>query len=162
MCSCCDTIAISNTLYGYELIWCQLSTNRFVSQRASESALSYTHQVHNGLRIAANDRTLNLTMLHWSQIYSDLRLSSFAIYQTECILRHSGHVNPKCYSPKHRQCGRTKGWLVLLHPVNRTPIYWVVVNDLSLIWSCISRDAMVVWYWQHLISLGVNHKSMIE
>jgi hypothetical protein len=39
-----------------------------------------THRVHNGLMIAANDRTLNFTMLDWSQIYSILQLSCFAIY----------------------------------------------------------------------------------
>jgi len=112
MCSYCDTIAIGDTSYGYELIWSQLSTNRVVSPRASESALSYSHQVRNGLTIAANDRTLNLSMLHCSQIYSDLHMSRFAINRTECILRPSGHINPKSYSPNHRQCGQAKGWFV--------------------------------------------------
>jgi len=78
--SYCDTIAIGDISYCYELIRSQLSTNRFVSPRASESALSYTHRVRNGLMIAANDRTLHLTMLYWSQIYSILQLSCFAIY----------------------------------------------------------------------------------
>ena len=76
--SCCDTIAIGDTSYRYELIRSQLSTNRFVSPRASESALSYTHRVCIGLMIAANDWTLNLTTLYWSQIYSILQLSSSA------------------------------------------------------------------------------------
>jgi len=80
MSSYCDTIAIGDTSYKYELIRSQLSTNRFVSQRASESALSYTHWVRNGLMIAANNTTLNLTMLYWSQLYSTLLLSCFAIY----------------------------------------------------------------------------------
>jgi len=112
MCSYCDTIAIGDNSNGYELIWCQLSKNRFVSPRASESALWYTHRVHNGLTIAANDRTLNLTIHYWSQIYSDLQQSSFAIYQTESILRHLGRMNRKSYSPKHRECGQTKGWFI--------------------------------------------------
>jgi hypothetical protein len=47
-------------LSHYEHIGSQLSTNRFVSPRASESALSYTHRVRNGLMIAANARTLRL------------------------------------------------------------------------------------------------------
>jgi len=96
--SYCDTIAIGDISYRYELIWSQLSTNRFVSPKASESALSYTHRVRNGLMIAANDRTLNLTTLYWSQIYSILQLSCFAIYWMECILHHSGHMNPKSHS----------------------------------------------------------------
>jgi hypothetical protein len=64
MSSYCDTIAIGDISSHYELIGSQLSTNRFVSPGASESALSYTHRVRNGLIIAANDRTLNLTTLH--------------------------------------------------------------------------------------------------
>jgi len=112
MCSYCDTIAIGDSSYGYKSIWNQLSTNRFVSPRASESALSYTHRVHNGLTTTVNHRTLNLTTLHLSLICSDLQLISYAIYQTECILHHSENMNPKTYSPKHRQCGRTKGGLV--------------------------------------------------
>jgi len=162
MCSYCDTIAIGNTLYGYKLIWSQLSTNRFVSPRASESALSYTHRVRNGLIITANNRTLTLNTLHGSEIYSELQLSSFAIYWTEFILRHLGHMNPKSYSPKPRLCGWTKGWFVWVHLVDRTPTYRILVNDSFLIWPCISWDAMVVWYWQHLISLGMNHWSMME
>jgi len=109
MCSDCDTIDIGDTSYGSDLIWSQISTTRFVSPRANESALSYTHWVRNGSTIAANNRTLNLTTLYWSQIYSDLQQCSFAIYQMECILHHSGHMNPKSYLPKHRECGQTKG-----------------------------------------------------
>jgi hypothetical protein len=75
MSSYCDTIAIGNIAYCYKLIRSQLSTNRFVSPRASESALSYTHLVRNCLMIAANDRTLNLTTLYSSQIYSILQRS---------------------------------------------------------------------------------------
>jgi hypothetical protein len=67
ICSYCDTIAIGDTLYEYELIWSQLSTNSFGSPRASESALSYNHRVRNGLMIVANNWTLNLTSLYWSQ-----------------------------------------------------------------------------------------------
>ena len=78
--SYCDTIAIGDISYRYKLIQTQLTTNRFASARASESALSYTHRVRNSLMIAANDRTLNLTTLYWSQIYSILQLSCFAIY----------------------------------------------------------------------------------
>jgi len=40
MSSYCDTIAIGDTSDEYELIWSQLSPNKFVSPRASESALS--------------------------------------------------------------------------------------------------------------------------
>ena len=58
-CSYCDTIAIGATLYEYEIIWSQLSTNRFELPLAHESALSYSHWVRIGLMIAANDRTLN-------------------------------------------------------------------------------------------------------
>ena len=112
MSSYCDTIAIGDTLYAYELIWSQLSTNWFLSPRTSESALPYTHRVRIGLMIAANDRTLNLTTLHRSQIYSILQLSCFAIYWTESIPRHSGHMNPRSYLPRPRKCGRTKGWFV--------------------------------------------------
>jgi len=97
MISYCDTIAIGDTSYRYELIWRQLSTNRFVSPRASESALSYTHQVRNGLMIAANDRTLNLTILYWSQMYCILQLSCFARYWTESNLCHSGDMNCKSH-----------------------------------------------------------------
>jgi len=59
LCSYCDTIAIGATSYEYKIIWSQLSTNRFKSPWARESALSYTHWVCIGLMIAANDRTLN-------------------------------------------------------------------------------------------------------
>jgi len=100
MSSYCDTIAIGDTSYRYKLIWCQLSTNRFVSPRASESALAYTHRVYNGSMIAANDRTLNLTMLYWSQIYSILQLSCIAVYWTESIPRLSGQINRKPRSPQ--------------------------------------------------------------
>jgi len=110
--SYCDTIAIGDTSYESELIWSQLSTNRFLSPRASESALSYTHRVCNGLMIAANDRTLNLTTLYWSQIYSFLQLSWFAIHWTESIPRHSGRMNPTSHLPRSRNCGRTKGGFV--------------------------------------------------
>jgi hypothetical protein len=94
-----DTIAIGDILYRYELIQSQLSTNRFASARASESALSYTHWVRNGLMIVANDWTLNLTTFYWSQIYSILQLNCFAIYRTESNPRHSGHMNRKSHSP---------------------------------------------------------------
>jgi len=99
----CDTIAIGDISYRYEPIWSQLSTNRFVSPRASESALSYTHRVCNGLKVAANDRTLNLTTLYWSQIYSILQLSCFAIYWMENIPRHLGHINRKSHSPQTKK-----------------------------------------------------------
>jgi hypothetical protein len=46
-CSYCNTIAIGDTSYEYKLMWSQISTNRFLSRRASESALPYTHQVRN-------------------------------------------------------------------------------------------------------------------
>jgi hypothetical protein len=53
--SYCDTMTIDDTSYRYELIGSQLSTNRFMSLRASESALSITHWVQSGLTIVAND-----------------------------------------------------------------------------------------------------------
>ena len=112
ICSYCDLIAIGDTLYEYELIWTQLSLNKFVSPRASESALSYTHRICIGLMITANNRTLNLSMLNWSQIYSILQLSWFAIDWMESILRHSEHMNPRSQLPRPRKCGRTEGWLV--------------------------------------------------
>jgi len=85
MSSYCNTVAIGDISYRYKPIWRQLSTNRFVSPTASVSALSYTHRVHNVLMVAANDRTLDLTTLYWSQLYSILQLSCFAIYWTESI-----------------------------------------------------------------------------
>jgi len=126
MCSYCDLIAMGDTSYEYERVWSQWSTNTFVSPRASESALSYTHQVHNALMIAANDRILILTTLYSSTIYSDLKLSCFAIYRTESIPRHSGQVNPRSYSPRPRNCGRMKGWFASVHLVNRAPIYMII------------------------------------
>jgi len=75
-----DNIAIGDILSKYELIRSQLSTNRFVSPRGGDSALSYSHRVRNDFMIAANDKTLNLTTLNWSHIYSILQLSCFAIY----------------------------------------------------------------------------------
>jgi len=160
MCSYCDTIAIHDTENGYELIWTQLSTNRFLSPRPSESAHSYTHRVCNGLTIAANVRTLIWTTLYWGQMYSDLQLSSFAIYRTESILHLSRHMNPKSHSPRHRERGRTEGWFISVHSVDMTLIYRLLFNIISVIWPCISQDAMVVWYWRHHISLGTNHSSM--
>jgi hypothetical protein len=74
LCSYCDTIAIGNTLYWYELIWCQFSTNRFMSARAGESMLAKNHRVYNSPTTAANDRSLNMTMLYWSQIFIYLQL----------------------------------------------------------------------------------------
>jgi len=108
MCSDCDTFAIGDTSYEYELIWNPLSTNRFASPRASESALSYTHRVRNGLIIVATDRFLNLTTLNWSQIYSYLQLSWFAIYQTEGIPCHSWRMNRKSHLPRRKKGGWTK------------------------------------------------------
>jgi len=100
MSSYCDTIPIGDTSYKYELIRSQFSRNRFMSPRASESALSYTHRVHNSLLIAANDRIFNLTKLYWSEIYSILQLSCIAIYWMESIPRHSGHMNRKSRLPQ--------------------------------------------------------------
>ena len=162
MCSYSDSIAIGNTSYGYELIQSQLSTNRFVSPRAGESALSYTHWVHNGLMIPANDRSLNWTTLYWSQIYSYLQLSCFAIYQMESIPRRSAHMSPRSWLPRPRTCGRTRGWFGYVHSVDWAPIYRLLVIDLSLIWLCISDDVIMLWCWQHLISLRMNHWSVSE
>jgi len=93
MSSYCNEIAIGNSSYEYELIWYQLSTHRFLPPRASESALSYTHRVRNGLKIPANDRTLTLTKLYWSKMYSILQLSWSAIFWMESIPHHSGHMS---------------------------------------------------------------------
>jgi len=111
--SYCDTITIGNTSCDYELVWSQLSTNRFMSPKAGESALSYTHRVRNCVMIAANDRTPNLTMLYWSQIYSILQLSCFAIYWTESIPRHAEHMkSPRSHLPRPKKCSWTKGWFI--------------------------------------------------
>jgi len=152
MSSYCDTIAIGDTPYEYKLFWSQLSINRFVSPRASESALPYSHQVRNSLIIAANDRTLNLTTLYCSQIYCIVQLSCFAIYWTESIPRHSGHINPKAYLLWPRGCGWNKGWFLYIDLGDRTPIHQVLITSLSLIWLCIFLDEVVVLYWRHLIS----------
>ena len=108
----CNTIAIGDISYRYLLIWSQFSTNRFMTPRASESGLSYTHRVCNGLMIAAPDRTLNLTMLDWSQIYSILPLGHIAIYGTESIPRNTQHMNWRSDLPRLRKCGWTKGWFL--------------------------------------------------
>jgi len=126
MSSYCDTIAIGDTPYACELIWSQLSINRFVSPRASESALSYTHRVRNSLIIAANDRTLNLTTLYWRQIYSILQLSCFAIYWTESIPRHSGHMNRKSHSHQTKKVWSNYG-LIRTSPFSR------LGSDISII-----------------------------
>jgi hypothetical protein len=159
LCSDCDTFAICNTLYRYKFIWSQLSTNRFVSPRASESALSYTHWVHNNLTIMANNWSLNHPMYYWSQIYRNIQPSCFAIYWMENILRHSGHMNPNSYLPRPRRCGWNWGWLIHIHSLDRTPIYQLLVSNVSHIWLCICGDALMLWYWWHLISLGMNHCS---
>jgi len=112
MCLYCDTFAICDTWYRYKLIWSRLSTNRFVSPRASERALSYTHQVRNSLTITVNTRSLNVTTLYWRQIYSNLQLSCLAINWMENILRHSEHMNPNAYMPRPRRCGQNRGWFV--------------------------------------------------
>jgi hypothetical protein len=112
MSSYCDTIAIGDISYRYELIGSQLSTNRFLSPRASESALSYTHRVRNGLMIAAIARTLNLTTLNWSQVYSILQLSCFAIFWTESILHHLGHMNRKSHSVDWASISIIGYWLI--------------------------------------------------
>jgi len=101
-------------------------------------------------------------MRYYSQIYSNLRLSSFAICWTESILCHSGHMNHKSNLPRLRRCGRSKGWFRSVHLVDRAPIYRSLVTGWSPVWLCISRDAMVVWYWQHPTSSGMNHRSMSE
>jgi len=99
-CSSCNAIAIGDTLYTYELIRTQLPTNRFMSPAASESALSYNPWVRNHLTIVAKDRSVHLTMLYWSQIFSNLQLSWFAIYGMESIPCHLGYINRKSHSPQ--------------------------------------------------------------
>jgi len=146
ICSYCDTIAIGDTSYEHELLWSQLSLNKFVSPRPNGSALSYTHRVLMGLMITANDRTLNLTTFHWRQIYSSVQLDCFAIYRTESIPCHSGHINPRCHLPRPGKCGRTKGLFLSVHSVDWAQIYWWMVIDSSPIWLCISWDAIVFWH----------------
>jgi hypothetical protein len=124
--SYCDTIAIGDISYYYEPIQSQLSTTRFVSPRASESALSYTHWVRNGLMITANDRTPNLSMFYWSQIYSILQLGCFALYWTESIPRHSGHMNRKSHLPQTKKLWSKQG---LIHI---SPFGWQD-SDISII-----------------------------
>jgi len=162
ICSYCDTIAIGDTSYEYQLIWSQSSLNKFVSPGPNGRALSYTHRILIGLMITVNDRTLNLTTLYWCQIYSILQLSCFAIYQMESIPCHSGHMNPRSHLPRPGKCGQTKGWFVYVHSVDWAPIYWSLVIDLSSIWLCISWDAIVFWHWQHLISWGINHWTWVN
>jgi len=142
-------------MYRYKLIYSQLATLGFVSPRASESALSYTHRIHNTFTIMAHYRTLNLTTHYWRQIYSNLQLSCFAIYWMESI---------SCYSRLSliRPDEPGKGWLLYVHSVDGAPIYGLLVTIISLIWLCISRDATVVKYWRHIISPGMNHGTMIE
>ena len=120
-------------------IWSQLSTNRFVSPRGSESALWYTHRVRNGLMTAANDRTLNLTTLYWSQIYSILQLSCFAIYWTESIPRHSGRTNRKSHSHQTKKVWSKEG-LIRTSPFGR-----------------LGYDISIIGYW--LISYMTLHIS---
>ena len=110
--SYCDTIAIGDTLQSYKPIWSQLSTNRFVSPRASESAHSYTHRVCIGSSIAANYRTLNLTTLYGSQIFSIRQLSRFAIYCTEHSAPLRSYESKDLFLPGPRMCGGTNGWFV--------------------------------------------------
>ena len=152
MSSYCDTIAIGDTSYGYDLIWSQLSKNWFLSPRASESALSYTHRVCIGWMIAANDRTLNLTMIYWSQIYTILQLSCFP-YIERRVSRATqdiwiqGHTCPDQESVVKLRVDSYKSiWLTRLRYID----YWL--SALSSIWLCISWDAIIFWYWWHLIS----------
>jgi hypothetical protein len=100
MCWVCDLMGIGDTSYRYEFMWCQLSTNWFVSPRASENTLWCTQWIHSGFTIAAYDRSLNLTALNWSHIYGYLQLSCFAIYQMDSIPYHLGHNNHTFSSPQ--------------------------------------------------------------
>jgi len=145
MCRYCDTFALGHTMYRYELIRSQLSTNISMSPRASEGGLSYTHWVCYGLTIAANNRFLNLTTLYWSLIYSNLQLCYFGIYWMESMLCHSGHINPKPDSPSPKSCSWNTGSFVWFHSVNSALIYFLIVTNISLKWLYISRDAMLVW-----------------
>jgi hypothetical protein len=108
--SYCDTIAIGDISSHYELIWSQLSTNWYLSPFASESALSHTHRVCNGVMIAANNSPLNFTTLYWGQIYRVQQLCCFAIYRMESILRHSGPMS-KSPSPQTKEMW-SKWWLI--------------------------------------------------
>jgi hypothetical protein len=125
-------MAIGDTSYEYELIWSELLTNRVVSRRASDSALSYSHRVRNGLMIAAKDRTLNLTTLNWSQIYSILQLNCSAIYWMKSIPCHSGHLNHKSDSPQIKQVWSIQ-WLIHISPFGREGSdisiidYWLIL-----------------------------------
>jgi len=70
-------------------------------------------------------------MLHWRQIYSDLQLSCFAIYWTQSIPRHLGHMNPRSYSSRPTMCGRNNGAFVSVHSAERAPIYRLFFTSLS-------------------------------
>jgi hypothetical protein len=97
MSSYCDTIAIGDTLYRYQLIGSQLSTNRFVSPGASESALLYTHQVRNRLMIATNNRTLNF---YYALLEPNIQYSVTKLF---CHISHGEYPVPlrtdKLYVP---------------------------------------------------------------
>ena len=79
----CDTLANGNTLNQYQFISSQLSTIRFLSPRASETAIPYTHWVHNSVTITAKDRFLtwlsfirakDSVICHWTVLpYIELR-----------------------------------------------------------------------------------------
>jgi len=83
--SYCGTLANDNTLNQYEFISSQLSAIRFVSPRASETAQSYTHWVHDSVTITANDRSRtwlsfigakDSVICHWAFLpYIELRAS---------------------------------------------------------------------------------------
>jgi len=160
MCQLWDSITISDSSYRYELIWSQLSSNRFVSPRAGDSAITYTPRVRNGLMIAANNRTLNLSMLHWSQIYSVLQLSYFAICQIESIPCCSGNMNRKAHLPQALKMWLKQG---LIHSM---PFGWqnsnlsIIGKSHSFLMTLHSSRSVVVWNWRHLISQRMNHWSM--
>jgi len=153
MCLYHDPIAIGDTSYAYVLIWRQLSTNRFVSPRASETALSYTHWIHNGLTIMANNRSLNLTTLHWRQRYSNLQLSCFTIYWTENIPCHSGHMNSKSYLPRPRRCGAIRVvWYKLIRLIGLQYIDYLYID-----YEHITHMSLLISRWHGGLILTTSH-----
>jgi hypothetical protein len=105
----CEKIAISTTSYRNKLIRSQLSTNRFMLPKPSDSGPSYTPQIHNSLTIPSNNRSLDMTILYCSERYSTLELNCFAKYWMESTLRNFKYPNHRSYLPRPSMWGRNQG-----------------------------------------------------
>jgi len=128
----CDTIAIGYTSYRHKVIWSQIWMNRFMSPRASESALSYTHRLWNCLTVPAYNRSLNMTILYWTKIYRYLRLSCCTIYWMESIPCRLGYMNLKSCSPQTDKVWSKYGVLCI------SPFRWPGSNISIIGYTCIS------------------------